>query len=394
MQLDENIFTEELKYLFGILSGHRDEIRLVGGCVRDFIAGRRIGDYDLATKYRPDQLISILDENGVEHLDLAKRFGTVTAILNGKTFEITSLRKDVRPDGRHTAVEFTDNYEEDARRRDFTFNALYCDSNRLVYDYFGGIVDLKKGLLKFIGDPEERILEDHLRILRLFRFYSSHCYSVDYRALAACRKHRDKIERLSKERISVEMRKLLECNYPLKALKIMEQCGILEKIFDYGGKLDFSGLEIFCSLKNYLNFEYGYLLVLALIASRNVVKFNLELQKREKIYLNMILENIPECLDHLEIEKLLFKLGNRNIVKAIVMVYICNNFAGNYPSHLDFLSEAKIPEFSVTANDLEKHGYENRREYGKLLQRARSIFIESGFKIEKEKIIEMLEDDL
>jgi poly(A) polymerase len=392
MQLDKNIFTEELEHLFKILSGDKDKIRLVGGCVRDFIIGRKIDDYDLATRHRPDQLVSLLDKNGLRHLDLGKQFGTITVILNGKKFEITSLRKDIRPDGRHTTVEFTDDYREDAQRRDFTFNALYCDSNCKIYDYFGGIGDLKKGLLRFIGDPEERILEDHLRILRFFRFYASHCYFMDWRALAACQKHRDRIDRLSRERVGKEVGKILECNYPLKALKTMEHCGILQKIFSYRDKMDFSSLEIFCSLRNYLDFEYNYLFIEALLASRNKIKFDLALQKKEKIYLNHILENIPEYLDNSAIEKLLFKLSNKNLVKAIVLVYICNNFTESYSEQLDFLARAKIPELDITTADLKKCGFRNEKEYGKLLQRARNIFIGSNFRAEKKNIMEMLRE--
>ncbi|MDR3079186.1 MAG: CCA tRNA nucleotidyltransferase [Rickettsiales bacterium] len=394
MRLEENIFTEEVKYLFKILSGDGDGVRLVGGCVRDFLVGRKIYDYDLATRHRPDQLIAILEKNGLGHLDLGKEFGTVTALLNGRKFEITSLRRDIRPDGRHTAVEFTDDYREDAQRRDFTFNALYCDSSRLVHDYFGGVGDLRKGLLRFIGDPEERILEDHLRILRFFRFYSSHCYSMDHRALAACRKHRDKIDKLSKERIAGEMRKILECRYPLKVLGIMERCGILQKIFNpRGEKMKFSALEIFYSLRGWLDFDYNYLFILALILSENTLDYDLKLKNKEKAYLNLLLENIPEHLDYREIERLLFRLGDPGVVKAIIILHSCGHFTGDYGKYLDFLAKTEIPKLDLTAEDLARHGFGDRRSYGKLLRMARNIFLDSEFRAKKEKIIEMLKND-
>ena len=139
MRVQPDIFTNEIKFLFGILLNGHDEVRLVGGCVRNYILGKKINDYDLATKYRPEELINIFEKNNVKYYKSGIDFGTITAIINGKSFEITTLRKDIKPDGRHTLVEFTDNYEIDAARRDFTINALYCDINYNIYDYFNKI---------------------------------------------------------------------------------------------------------------------------------------------------------------------------------------------------------------------------------------------------------------
>ncbi|MDR2777612.1 MAG: CCA tRNA nucleotidyltransferase [Rickettsiales bacterium] len=390
--MPKNIFTGEIEHLFHILDGGEDRLRLVGGCVRDSIIGRGIVDYDLATKHRPEELIAILDRHGIEHLDLARRFGTVTAILNGKKFEITTLRRDVDSDGRHVVVEFSSDYGEDAGRRDFTFNALYCDSNLVVHDYFGGITDLKKGLIRFIGNPEERIVEDHLRILRFFRFYAGYCYSIDHRALEACRGQRDSIDKLSRERVTGEMRRILETKYPVKVLRIMERCGILQKLLHYENELDLHGLEIFYSLKNHLDFRCDYLFVLAAIASKNKIEHNLKLRKSEKIYLDSILDNIPQHMDHFEIEKLLFRLGNLNVVKAIIMIYLCNNFDRNYGEYLDFLERTRIPKLEITAKDLAEHGFEDKREYSRLIEQAKDIFTESGFIYGKKEIMEALID--
>jgi poly(A) polymerase len=364
---------------------------LVGGCIRDSIVGKKIADYDLATKYRPDQLTAILDKHGIEYLNTGKKFGTITAILGDKKFEITTLRRDLAPDGRHAMVEFTEDYREDAERRDFTFNALYCGPSLEVWDYFNGIRDLKKGLLRFIGDPEKRILEDHLRILRFFRFYSGYCYFMDYRALAACKKHRDKIKKLSGERITEEMRKLLESNYPLKSLKTMERCGILQKIFDYKGKLDFNALEIFYSLKFHLNFDYNYLFVLALLKNKNTLECNLKLTRKEKNYLDLILKNIPENLESPgEMKKLLFELGDAALTKTVAMISLCSNFTPSYGECLDVLEKTKIPEFRLGGEDLLEHGFTNKREYGKFIKMARDIFIKYDFKLNREEIIEIL----
>lgn len=392
MLVQHNIFTEELKYLFRLLIDNGDEVRLVGGCVRNYILGLPINDYDIATKYTPEKVIDILDKNNIKYYKSGINFGTVTAVINSKNFEITTLRRDIKTDGRHALVKFTDNYEEDAERRDFTFNALYCNVDCRIYDYFDGISDLKKGIIRFIGDPEKRILEDYLRILRFFRFYSYYSYSMDYSSLQACTKHREKIKNLSKERVSSEFHKILECAYPTKTLKIMQHHGILKYIIDCDN-LIFSSLDIFCSLKNYINFSWNYLFIVALIVYENNINYNLLLSKKDKNFIKNILPNIPKIINEFEIKKLLFILkGDRKTAKNIVMIYICNNYNKNLLKYLDLIDIIETPKLKITGYDLENFGFTNKKLYSKILSSAYEVFIESNFTQNKGSILKLIKN--
>jgi len=147
------------------------EIRYVGGCVRKIINNETVDDIDLATNLNPEKVIECLKKNNINYYETGIKHGTLTAIINDQMFEITSLRKDIFTDGRHAKVQFSDNWHEDASRRDFTINCIYSDINGNLFDPFNGSNDLKNGKLNFIGNPEKRIKEDYLRILRYIRFF-------------------------------------------------------------------------------------------------------------------------------------------------------------------------------------------------------------------------------
>ena len=146
------------------------EARVVGGAVRDALAGREVGEIDLATPRTPDQVTEALQASGLRAVPTGLSHGTVTAVVDGHGFEVTTLRRDVESDGRHAVVAFTDDWRADAARRDFTINAMSLTRSGDIFDYFGGIGDLRAGILRFVGDPSTRIAEDYLRILRYFRF--------------------------------------------------------------------------------------------------------------------------------------------------------------------------------------------------------------------------------
>ena len=167
-------YTDELLLLNDIFNAnHEDNLRIVGGAVRNYMIGEEISDFDLSCRLSPEKILDILQKNQIKAIPTGIKFGTITAVIKNKCFEITTTRKDVKTDGRHAVVEYTTNFEVDAQRRDFTFNALYLDFDGNLYDYFNGLNDLKNGIVRFIGNAEDRIKEDYLRILRLFRFY---CY--------------------------------------------------------------------------------------------------------------------------------------------------------------------------------------------------------------------------
>jgi poly(A) polymerase len=207
--------------------------RFVGGCVRDGLLGldQAGRDLDLATAEPPEQARALLEAAGFRVIPTGLAHGTVTAVTDARRFEITTLRRDVATDGRHASVAFTDDFQADAARRDFTINAMSCDQEGRLFDYFGGRADLVAGKIRFVGPAAQRIAEDFLRILRFFRFFAHYARSApDPEALRACAEAAAEIARLSGERVQVEMRKLLEANDPLPALRLMAETGVLAQL--------------------------------------------------------------------------------------------------------------------------------------------------------------------
>jgi poly(A) polymerase len=207
--------------------------RFVGGCVRDGLLGLPDagGELDLATPERPERVLALLEAAGLPAIPTGLAHGTVTTIAGGRPFEITTLRRDVVTHGRRAEVGFTDDFEVDAARRDFTINAMSCDREGRLYDYFGGRADLAAGRVRFVGEAAARIREDYLRILRFFRFFARYGRAgADAEALAACRAAASELRRLSGERIQAEMLKLLEAPDPLPALRLMAKSGVLAEV--------------------------------------------------------------------------------------------------------------------------------------------------------------------
>lgn len=206
---------------------------LVGGAVRDGLLGRPVTDIDLATDARPESVLALAETAGLRAVPTGLVHGTVTLIADGAPFEVTTFRRDVETDGRRARVAFTGALAEDAARRDFTMNALYADARGQVLDPLGqGLDDLRAGRLRFVGDPQARIAEDYLRILRFFRFHAHYGRpgQVDGPALAACAAGRAGLARISAERIGAEMRKLLAAPDPSESLALMAQAGVLAQV--------------------------------------------------------------------------------------------------------------------------------------------------------------------
>jgi poly(A) polymerase len=211
------------------------EARVVGGAVRDTLAGRTVAEIDLATPRMPDQVIEALQAAGIRAVPTGLDHGTVTAVADRRGFEITTLRRDVETDGRHAVVAFTDDWQADAARRDFTINAMSLTRTGEVFDYFGGIADLRTGVVRFVGDPATRIAEDYLRILRYFRFFARYgAGGADPCALAAIRAGVPGLSRLSVERVWNELARILSAPDPRAAVALMEEAGVLEAILPEG----------------------------------------------------------------------------------------------------------------------------------------------------------------
>ena len=202
--------------------------RMVGGCVRDAIAGRPVADVDLATPEPPEDVTLALRSAGLKVVPTGLQHGTVTAVSGGRGFEVTTLRRDVATDGRHAEVAWTGDWREDAARRDFTINAMSMDREGAVWDYFGGADDLRAGRVRFVGDAAARIAEDYLRVLRFFRFHARYgAGPPDPAALDALRGGVPGLARLSPERVWSELKRILAAPDPAGAVLLMEGLGVL-----------------------------------------------------------------------------------------------------------------------------------------------------------------------
>jgi poly(A) polymerase len=217
------LYSAALKSVVAALSDGDAKPRIVGGAVRDGLLGLPVSDIDLATPLTPDQVIARLENAGIKAIPTGIDHGTITAVSKGQNFEVTTLRRDVSTDGRRATVAFSCDWEEDAGRRDFTINALYADpQSGEITDYFGGLDDLNAGIVRFIGDASARIAEDHLRILRYFRFYARFGKTVsDAEAIAACEASAKSLMALSRERIADELIKLLALPDPSNSVRLM-----------------------------------------------------------------------------------------------------------------------------------------------------------------------------
>jgi len=221
-----------MKRLLAALGAEKGLTRYVGGAVRDDLLGLPISDIDLATRIPPHEVVERLEKARIKAVPTGIDHGTVTAVSDGHPFEITTLRRDVSTDGRRATVAFTDDWQEDAARRDFTINALSADPvTGELFDYFGGLADLEQRHIRFIGDPFQRIAEDHLRILRFFRFHARFgSGALDPAALEACTARAKDLMALSRERIADEILKLLGMADPCPTLAIMLDRAILRPV--------------------------------------------------------------------------------------------------------------------------------------------------------------------
>ena len=391
----KSLICDDVAVLFDLLN-KTDELMLVGGCVRNYVVNRKINDFDFATKLKPIEVISVLERNNIKYLTTGLKFGTVTAIINNNKYEITTLRYDLNTDGRHADIIYTDSYLEDAKRRDFTFNALYIDYLGNLYDYFYGLNDLKNGMIRFIGEPEKRIKEDYLRILRFFRFYSEYSLTLDYKSFSACVKYKNCIKSLSKERIKHEFIKIINGTYPIKVLKIMEQNGFIYEILSVN-YLDLSNLDIFCSIKNFINFVPQNVFNLSLIISKNKIehiKESLVLTNNELKFIELVNNYKDKIINENSVSNLFFNLKDKDLIKSIIVVSIINNnheyYVEKINKYLNLLDNMKDIKLPINIDDLNSIGIFEQKKYGLYMNLAKSYFSESNFCCKKEDILKYL----
>ena len=319
-------FSPELKKLFQIYNKDGDNLRIVGGAVRNFLLKKEISDIDLATKFRISDSIKILQKNKIRYIPTGIKHGTITAVINKKTFEITTLRSDKNCDGRFADVEFVTSYEEDAKRRDFTINALFLDENGQIFDYFNGISDIQKGLIKFINEPNIRIAEDYLRILRFFRFFCYYGKKLDLKSLKESIKANKNLAKLSADRVINEFLKIISTQNNqnlLKTLKIFNKFNFSDILFDF--KLDIENYLNLLNLEKELNIIFDVRIKFFILLNKfsNLEKNceDLNFSKKDKNYILSLKEYqiVNFSISKIDLIKLLYQFDKNLIIDFLTI---------------------------------------------------------------------------
>ncbi len=378
-----------------IFIGLDSNARFVGGAVRDALLGKDAKDIDIATPYTPEEVTAKLQAKGIKIVPTGIKHGTVTAVTKGGDFEITTLRRDVDCFGRHAEVEFTDNWAEDAARRDFTINAMSCTQNGEIFDYFCGMQDLEAKKIRFVGDAQQRCKEDYLRILRFFRFFAYYgAPPADSEALAAFRLLANGIDTLSGERIQSEMFKLLTAPDPIHSLHLMVETGVMPHIIQGIDAASIAPLEKIIKRKNAITKDKIFRL--AVLINNNldsavalIKRWRLSnLDKNRLLFLCNPANRFPENIDEKTAKKYLRVWGAE---KFLDMCFLCFAY-GMKKELLDTLVKLQywdIPKFPLAGHDLANIGLQGK-EIGQSLEEAEKWWEENGYKAGKKELLEFV----
>ena len=388
------------------LSADGADVRFVGGCVRDALLGRETNDIDLGTPDRPERVMALLARAGIKTHTVPRGIahGTVSAVHGGTRHEITTLRRDERTDGRHAEVAFTDDWREDAARRDFSFNAMSMTPDGRLYDYFGGQADLTAGRVRFVGDPATRIAEDHLRLLRFFRFHAWYGEGEpDEKALDACKAASDTITLLSYERIQSEMLKLLASDDPLSALSAMLNTGVLHQLLPLARQSEafarLVGIERIYSVLDPIR------RLASLIAESGVAKnatairafadrWQLPRIQAERLVALVVLPNpINPRIDRRVQHRLLYRLGRERFRDLLLVVWAGENIDekdSSLRAMLETVDSWKAPEFPLRGADVLALGVEEGPKVGGLLREVENWWIEQDFAPDRAALLDKL----
>ncbi len=365
------------------------EARFVGGVVRNALLGRDVSDIDIATPLAPDEVTKKLEAAKLKAVPTGIEHGTITAISHGRPYEVTTLRRDVSTDGRRAVVAFTQDWAEDAQRRDFTMNALYADAKGEVFDTVGGIADLKAGRVRFVGDPAMRIREDYLRILRLFRFHAWYGKGeLDKTGLQAAAAGKAGLQKLSGERIAKEMVQLLMAEDPVPVLRSMAATGILSEILP--GELNIPRLERLVAIDANNFFAPDSILRLAALlpdraAAANGIADRWKLSNADRDRLIDLAGNTDKIVSYLsirEVRKLLYKLETARFKDRIFLKWAEDPKETNFIQWRALLAMADAwqrPKFPLDGGNVMAAGVPQGPLIGKILGEVEEWWIDSDF---------------
>jgi len=363
------------------------EARFVGGCVRDSIVNRRVYDVDIATSWHPSEVIERLQYRDIKVVPTGIDHGTVTAIVDGKPFEITTLRHDVKTYGRHADVEFTDDWIQDAARRDFTMNAIFCDLDGTLYDLYGGVEDLRNGHILFVGDAEERIMEDVLRILRFFRFYAHFGKGEpDKSAVKAIKKFAHLIPKLSAERIHHETLKLLEAEKAHQAWHIIVDQGILPHWLPEAQNVDVLGrlidLEQEYNTKLYAIRRLAALLPEKAKVVKTVANY-MRLSKVDRHNLELMCQSdlgVSLQMSEKDIRQFVYRYNNDVLRNQLLLVSARTDQKENLLELYHYATSCRLPEYQLLGQDVLDLGITPGPQVGDYLRQVEQWWIDQDFK--------------
>jgi poly(A) polymerase len=375
--------------LLGVLDRDGEEARVVGGAVRNALLGEPIAEFDVATTALPEEVVRRVTAAGFKPVPTGIEHGTVTVVIEGHPFEVTTLREDVETFGRHATVRFGRDWRADAERRDFTMNALSVAADGTVFDYVGGLVDVEARRVRFIGDAATRIAEDYLRILRFFRFHAAYGHGVpDPAGLAACIAARSGLEQLSRERVRMELFKLLLARHAVPTLATMTESGLLVPVL--GGVPDLASFSNMAKVEVAAGVQTDPVHRLGALAVRVA-------EDGERLWLRLRLSNAeherlvsigdgwwrvsPESEQ--EGRALLYRLASQRFVDRVLVAWSRawpQGAADTAWRELATLPERwTVPVFPLKAADFIKRGLPRGPRLGAALREAETAWIAAGF---------------
>ena len=395
----ELVSNKEIQKIFELFNSYSNEVelRFVGGCVRKLIIDEKVDDIDLSINLKPEDVIKVLKKNNINFYETGIDHGTITVVINKNNFEITSLRKDVNTDGRHAEVQFTENWLEDASRRDFTINAIYSDIDGNLFDPFNGKKDLYDGTIKFIGDPSTRIREDYLRILRYIRFFLGYSKNKhDKNTLKIIKQNLIGLKKVSRNRQLQELKKITSIgNFnKINSDKVSRELFALifpELKYIYRiDKLDNLSNEIL-KQKN-----FDFILSLFLIDKTEdtdyfIYKYNLSNKEKDKIsFLHSIFSDEPkkEFFTKENLSKIILKYGKENLIDVLdYKILTTRKNKDNFIDLKKYFSDFNIPLLPIKAKDLiERYDLKEGKLLGSILREIEEKWLENNFNISNSQI--------
>ena len=393
---------KDLKFIFKKLQEGIPEdkvaARFVGGCVRKHLSNEKIDDIDIATILTSDQIKERFKDTNLKVIDTGVKHGTLTIVSEKHKVELTTLRKDIKTDGRHAEVEYTDNWQQDSERRDFTINAIYMDINGKLYDPQMGTVDLKNKNIKFIGDPQKRIEEDYLRIIRFIRFKVTYDTVVEPTTSDAIKQNLDGIKKISKERILIELFKILS----LKNFLTINQSSYLREIFlmIFPEFLYLNRLERLKKIYQYSEVNVDILLAVMLIDDKEnheyfIHKYNASNKIKETLeqfYKNLIkLKNDKEFFEK-NLIKNVYLNGKNHLIALNLINFSINSKVklNDFTKTLNKILKVKIPIFPIDGETLKQKGMREGQMLGNVLKTLEKEWINNNFKISNEQVEELI----